>query len=180
VTGPPTTSADSEVVEIYRATIRSLYAYVSRRVGGDRSLAEDLVQETWMRAIAAWRMRGLPDEPMAWLTLVARNLMVSHFRRHRPASFDSAAVDLEGPAWTPDSPDKTALVSCGIARLPSRHRELLEAFYFDGRSVRQIAVERATSERAIEGRLRRARGLLRAQIDSLTTATNRPGTTGTK
>jgi RNA polymerase sigma-70 factor, ECF subfamily len=168
VSGPPTPSGDSDTVEVYRATIRPLYAYVSRRVGGDRALAEDLVQETWMRAIAAWRTRGLPNEPLAWLTLVARNLLVSHFRRYRPATFDPSAMDIEAPQWTPESPDQTVVVSWGIARLPPRHREVLEAFYFDGRSVREIAVERATSERAIEGRLRRARGRLRAQIERLT------------
>lgn len=36
---------------MYRQTIRPLYAYVSRRCGGDRALAEDVVQETWLRAV---------------------------------------------------------------------------------------------------------------------------------
>ena len=37
----------NELILEYRKTIRPLYAFVSRRVGGDRALAEDLVQETW-------------------------------------------------------------------------------------------------------------------------------------
>jgi DNA-directed RNA polymerase specialized sigma24 family protein len=44
---------EDEIIQEYRQTIGPLYAYVSRRVGGDRGLAEDLVQETWMRALDA-------------------------------------------------------------------------------------------------------------------------------
>jgi DNA-directed RNA polymerase specialized sigma24 family protein len=77
------------------------------------------------------------------------------------------AFDVEAPAWTPDSPGAAALVSWGLARLRRRHAEVLEAFYFDGRSVREIARDRGSSERAIEGRLRRARAKLKAQIDAL-------------
>lgn len=163
----PHTDAEEDLVRTYRATIRPLYACVSRRVGGDRSLAEDVVQETWMRAIAAWPKTGVPDEPLAWLIHVARNVLASYYRRVRPRSIDPASVDLEAPAWTPDSPDEAAIVSSGIARLPRRHAEVLEAFYFDGKSVRDLARERSSSERAIEGRLRRARAKLKAQIDKL-------------
>ena len=72
---------EAEIVETYRLTIQPLYRYVSRRVGGDTALAEDLVQETWMRALDTWPSRGMPDEPLAWLTRVAHNTLVSHFRR---------------------------------------------------------------------------------------------------
>ena len=50
---------------MYRESIRPLYAYVSRRVGGDAGLAEDLVQETWMRALDTSPRSGMPDEPLA-------------------------------------------------------------------------------------------------------------------
>lgn len=151
----------------YRATIRPLYACVSRRVGGDRSLAEDVVQETWMRALASWPKTGMPDEPLAWLIHVARNVLVSYFRRMRPESLEAASIDLQAPAWTPDAPSEAAVVSFGIARLSRRHADVLEAFYFDGQSVREIATARSSSERAIEGRLRRARAQLKTQIDML-------------
>ena len=50
---------DAELVRIYRGTIGPLYGYVSRRVGGDAALAEDLVQDTWMRAVGDWPARGV-------------------------------------------------------------------------------------------------------------------------
>ena len=75
------------MIALYPETIRPLYAYVSRRVGERPGLAEDLVQDAWMRArstrVAA---RGVPDQPLAWLQRVAHNALVSHFRRARPSS----------------------------------------------------------------------------------------------
>jgi RNA polymerase sigma-70 factor (ECF subfamily) len=159
--------SEEDVIRTYRATIRPLYAYVSRRVGGDVSLAEDLVQDTWMRALASWPRRGAPDEPLAWLIRVARNTLVSHFRSVRPPSVDPASIALEADRVEPDTPDAARLVGWGMARLRRRQADLLEAFYFEGKSVRQIAAERSLSERAVEGRLRRARANLKKTLNRL-------------
>ncbi len=159
--------ADEEVIRTYRETIRPLYAYVSRRVGGDHGLAEDLVQETWMRALDAWPSRGVPREPAAWLMRVARNTLISHFRRLPPRPIDPALLDLEAERFTPDSPDAATIVGWGLARMRRSHAEVLEAFYFEEKSVRAIAKEHHTSERAVEGRLRRARAKLRKTLTPL-------------
>jgi len=155
------------LIQTYRATIKPIYAYISRRVGGDAGLSEDLAQETWMRALDAWPVRGMPDEPLAWLIRVARNTLVSHFRHVRPDLIDSAVLDLEAAEFSPDSEDRAAVVSWGLARLRRRHADVLEAFYFDGKSVKEISKEQSTSERAVEGRLRRARAKLKKQLERL-------------
>ena len=158
---------EAAILRIYEGTIGPLYAFVSRRVGGDRSLAEDLVQETWMRAVDAWRARGLPDEPLAWLVQVARNALVSHFRRIRPEAVDPAVIDLTVAAKAPEDPDTAALIGWGLARLRRAHADVLEAFYFDGCTVQEIATKFGMSERAVEGRLRRAREKLRHTLSPL-------------
>lgn len=156
-----------ELTRIYQETIRPLYAYVSRRVGGDRSLAEDLVQETWMRALDTWPARGVPREPLAWLVRVARNTLVSHFRRWRPDSIDPALIAIEDERFSPNAPDTAAVVGWGLARLRRSHADVLEAFYFEGQSVSEIAAARSLSERAVEGRLRRARAKLKRKLDRI-------------
>lgn len=159
--------ADDDVLRVYRETIRPLYAYVARRVGGDASLAEDLVQETWMRALDAWPSRGVPDEPVAWLIRVARNTLVSHFRRQRPESIDPALIEIEDERFSPAAPDSAVVVGWGLTQLRRAHADVLEAFYFEGQSVSEIAASRSMSERAVEGRLRRARAKLRTKLASM-------------
>ena len=155
---------ETELVQIYREHTAPLYAFVSRRVGGDRGLAEDIAQETWLRAVAVWPRRGTPDHPRAWLIRVARNLLVSHFRRRRPLPVDPAELELEDDSYCPETLWAAALVSWGLARLRKRQAQLLEAFYFDGKSTREIAKEYGLSERAVEGRLRRARQNLEKRL----------------
>ena len=155
---------EEDLMQVYRDTIRPLYGYLSRRVGGDTGLAEDLVQDTWMKALDTWPARGTPDDPLAWLMRVARNTLVSHFRRHRPDLIDPALLDIEDDRFPAAAPDSAVIVGWGLAQLRRAHADLLEAFYFNGQSVSQIAAARNLSERAVEGRLRRARAKLKTKL----------------
>jgi RNA polymerase sigma-70 factor (ECF subfamily) len=162
---------ESRIREIYAETIDALYGYASRKCGGDRQLAEDVTQETWLRAVREWRRSGIPRTPLAWLTVVARNLLFNHFRRlgrapiaHVSADELLAAVDT---GRVSESSDTAAMVSCALAKLPSAQVQLLEAFHFEGMNVAEMARGLGLSERAVEGRLRRARERLRREIEAV-------------
>ena len=162
---------DEQILAIYRETIGPLYDYVSRTCGGDRTLAEDVTQETWLRAVREWRHRGLPDQPIAWLTTVARNLLVSYYRRKRPVALEPGQADEALAALdqgrAAESSARTAVVCHALARLPAAEAQMLEAFHFEDRRMSQIAEKLGLSERAVEGRLRRARQKLRRELESL-------------
>jgi RNA polymerase sigma-70 factor (ECF subfamily) len=151
----------TDMMAMYRDTIQPLYKFVSRRAGRSRQLAEDVTQEAYLRAVVQWRHGRRPDKALAWLQTVARNLLLNYYRRKKPKSPD--ASHLEGLLETApvDSPDATAPVYWGLTRLGRRQRRLLEAFYIEGNPVRLIAADLGVSERAVEGRLRRARQALR-------------------
>jgi len=119
-----------------------------------------------MRALKDWSAKGVPIEPLAWLLRVSRNILVSHFRRIQPQQLDLAAIDLAGedPRLAPSTPETAAVIGWGMAQLRRTHSDILEAFYFDEKSVREIADERSISARAVEGRLHRAREKLKKQI----------------
>jgi RNA polymerase sigma-70 factor (ECF subfamily) len=161
--------SDTDIPEVYRRTIGPLYAYVSRRCGGERTLAEDVVQETWLRAVDVWRRQGVPDTPSAWLTTVAHNLLVTHFRRRKPVALDTAAAEQALAAvddgFSTKSADIAQLVQWGLAQLPRREAGILEAFHFDERPTASIAKDLRLSDRAVEGRLRRARLKLRRVLE---------------
>jgi RNA polymerase sigma-70 factor (ECF subfamily) len=162
-------ATEAEIREAYTRTIGPLYAYVSRRCSGERALAEDVVQETWLRAVDTWRRRGLPDSPIGWLTTVAHNLLVSHYRRRQPVQLDEQAVDAVLTAVNGgraiEADDIGALVQWGLTRLPRPQAAVLEMFHFEQQPVAAIAERLRLSERAVEGRLRRARMKLRQHLE---------------
>jgi len=162
-----TGSAEQRILIVYRDTIDALYAYAARHSGGDRTLAEDVTQETWLRAVREWRRSGPPEKPLAWLITVAHNLLASYYRRRRPQQLDAdtaaelRAIENGGAAGA------RAVVDDALTRLPPGQAELIEAFHLEDRKVAQIAEGTGLSERAVEGRLRRARQRLRRELESL-------------
>jgi RNA polymerase sigma-70 factor (ECF subfamily) len=160
---------EPELTEIYGATIDALYGYASRRCGGDRDLAEDVTQETWLRAVREWRRTGAPRTPLAWLQTVARNLILNHLRRKPNVSLDDvaqsdvlAAVDRNAVT---DSAEIATIVGRALARIPVAEAGLLESFHYERHKTADLAQAYGISERAVEGRLRRARERLRREIE---------------
>ncbi|MDA1264264.1 MAG: sigma-70 family RNA polymerase sigma factor [Planctomycetota bacterium] len=153
---------DPPLLTVYRDEVGPLFRWVARRVGGDRELAEDVVQEVWLRTLRSWR-RGVPRDARAWLTTVAANLLRNHFRRVRPAS-SVVVLDLAREDFAPDTPDAAALLHWGLARLRAGQARLVEAHHLEGESLAQLADRLGLSERAVEGRLHRARNLLKRHL----------------
>lgn len=165
----PEPVTEAQLQQICDETIRPLYAYVSRRCGGQRELAEDVTQEAWLRAVRDWRRNGAPGNPIGWLTTVARNLILDHLRRREILPLDSispaevlAAVENNTVS---DSAEIASLVSAALTRLPQADAELLESFHYDRFKRSQLAEAHGITERAIDGRLRRARERLRRELE---------------
>jgi len=155
---------EQEWMTIYRDTVHPLYGYLARRTGGLRELSEDIVQETYLRALETWNRKGAPSEPLAWLKKVARNLLIDFLRRAKGklrVELDPETAAAPGPSGDP----LAALDLClAVSSLGGRKAEAVEAFYFDGQSVREIAAKMAVTERAGEGLLRRARRSLKSRL----------------
>jgi RNA polymerase sigma-70 factor (ECF subfamily) len=157
--------SQSELMSVYRETVRPLYGYVSRRTGGQRDLTEDIVQETYVRAWQSWHRHEV-DNHLAWLKTVAHNLLANHFRRLKLHSLDEAGFDpaCEAPL---DTPDNVAWVQLGLTRIKKNYSQILEMFYFDEKNLKEISSRLKITERTVEGRMHRARLALRKQLQKL-------------
>ena len=169
---------EEQLRQVYAETISALYGYASRRCGGERALAEDITQEVWLRAVREWRRQGVPTNPLAWLITVARNLIHNHLRRRVGISLDAVspadvrdAVERDAVA---DSGEIATVVGEALLRLTTAEARLLEAFYFERLKMSQLAELYAISERAVEGRLRRARQRLRHELEITLKAAGEP------
>jgi RNA polymerase sigma-70 factor (ECF subfamily) len=119
-----------------------LLAYATRLTGGDRQRAEDIVQETLLRA---WRHpEALAEDrgsPRPWLCTVARHLAVDHHRSRR-ARPPETGPDALSVIAVPDHADRVLeawIVADALRTLSSEHREVLVETYFLGKSVAEAA-----------------------------------------
>lgn len=163
---------EEQFIAIYRSTVDGLYSFVHSRTKGSQSLTQDIVQETYLRAITAWQYRGVPRNPGAWLVKVARNLHVSYLRKagheiltDEPTEESVEPVDLA-------KTEQIQFTQKALSKVRKGYARLIEAFHFDGRKVSEIARKEGISERAVEGRLRRARVALRDELESYTKGEN--------
>ena len=72
------------------------------------ALAEDVVQDAFLRALTVWQFRGLPDNPAAWLMAAARNRALDMLRRERTARTSRSPSSWRG---TPPSAGSSASAS---------------------------------------------------------------------
>jgi RNA polymerase sigma-70 factor (ECF subfamily) len=123
----------------------ALWSFVLGLTSGDRGRAEDIVQETLLRA---WRRPELMSEDdshlnvsvRSWLFTVARNIVVDQWRAkgRRPESLMDRVPEQLGPDNT-DAALQSMLVSEALRRLTAEHRAVLLECYFRGSTAAQAA-----------------------------------------
>jgi RNA polymerase sigma-70 factor (ECF subfamily) len=134
--------------------VGSLYLYV-----GDRELAEELAQETLVRAVQHWEDVAYADSPSAWAHRVAFNLAKSQFRRRLAQRRARSRV----VALAPPEPDLAAAVAvrAAVAGLPQAQRSALVLRYFADLPLRQVAAVMNCPENTVKSHIRRAIEALR-------------------
>src|SRR3954453_1101745 len=133
---------DSALRALYEQHAAPLLAYAVRLSGGDRGRAEDIVQETLLRA---WRHPQALDPERgpvrSWLFTVARNVAVDapRARKARPHEVsDEALAFLPGADEIEQALDPW-LVADALAALSPDHRAVIVETYYRGRSVAEAA-----------------------------------------
>jgi RNA polymerase sigma-70 factor (ECF subfamily) len=118
------------------------------RLTGDRSLAEDVLQEAWLRFRTIEADRPL-EEPVGYLRRIVRNLALDGHRRKglearlfaENAVLEAAAVPSDAP--TPEnaaiSGGELRIVAEALARMPGRMRAAVEMHRVDGATLKDIA-----------------------------------------
>ena len=138
---------------LYDAHAAPVWRYVVH-LTGDRAGADDVVQETLLRA---WRTPRILEDPAtarAWMFTVARHLVIDESRsaRRRHVVLLPAAPERESPDAT-DALFEAMLVEEALAGLSVEHRAVIVRAYYGGRSVAGIAEELGIPEGTVKSRL---------------------------
>ena len=164
-------SPDEELMTaLYTEHYAVLLSFISRYVR-DRHKAEDLVQETLLRA---WKhIDHLDTEPgrtRSYLLTIARNVVTNAWRaeQRRPRLVaDEAAVQSVPSADNVDQLVEGWLVTEALERLSADHRAVVQAMYYEGQSVADAARQLSVPEGTVKSRAYYAVRALRQAFEEM-------------
>lgn len=167
----PLDTADEQVIRtLYLEHAGPLLGYALRLTSGDRAWAEDVVQETLLRAWKHPRALAPDRGPVrAWLCTVARNLVIDNdrARRARPPETGDDALAALPDARAEDRFDQAVLsweVAEALGALTPEHRAVLLHTYYRGRSVADTAKALGVPEGTVKSRTYYALRALRVAL----------------
>ena len=139
------------------------------RLTRDPSRAEDVVQETLLRA---WRHPSVLDSPTpalrSWLMTVARNIVIDEWRTHRSRTeLPVAQVPDDGEDDHTDQILLSWVVAEALTRLSPEHRAVLRECYYRGRPVAEAAKLLGVPEGTVKSRTHYALRALRLALEEL-------------
>ncbi|SPM32811.1 DNA-directed RNA polymerase specialized sigma subunit, sigma24 family, partial [Mycobacterium rhizamassiliense] len=149
-----------------------LWRYALRLTGGDASHAEDVVQETLLRAWQHPEVIGDTERSArAWLFTVARNLIIDD-RRSARYRYVVGSTDEDGAPEqaTPDEVNAALdrlLIADAMTQLSTEHRAVIERSYYRGWTTAQTAADLGIAEGTVKSRLHYAVRALRLTLQEL-------------
>jgi RNA polymerase sigma-70 factor (ECF subfamily) len=131
------------MVELHAEHRTALLRFLLGLTGGECFAAEDLLQETMIRA---WRsLESVPADSIGsrrWLLTVARRVAIDSARRRQARPAEAGPIDAERIASVDDTTEIVVLAdswSNAVRRLSDTHRTILSELYFQGRSLDETA-----------------------------------------
>jgi RNA polymerase sigma-70 factor, ECF subfamily len=162
------TAEDRHLEEFCRRHEGALHRYVRALTYGDGHLAEDIVQETFIRA---WRQPQVVADGRgaghAWLHTVARNIVIDQFRSRgcRPQeTADTVLPSVPDPVCHIDRLVSSLALREALTRLTARQREILVELYYRDRGPQEVAAALGIPVGTVKSRAHYALRALRAEL----------------
>jgi RNA polymerase sigma-70 factor (ECF subfamily) len=150
---------------------------------GNRELAEDLFQETWIRVLERGHQYDGKHEFNTWLYAVARNLTIDYLRKKSPVSLDAMMedrllrdedraplepADTQPMAWEViEQHEQAERISAAMIGLPSEYREAIVLRFQDGLGLEEIAAVIGAPLGTVKSRLYRGLNQLMGRLGGM-------------
>ena len=163
------------LIEQYQHRLLRYLVYLS----GNRELAEDLFQETWIRVLERGHQYDGKHEFSTWLYAVARNLTIDYLRKKSPVSLDGMMnglmedqphsplepVDTRPMAWeVVQQHEQSERVSAALVSIPAEYREAVVLRFQEGLALDEIAAVTGSPLGTVKSRLYRGLNMLMSRL----------------
>ncbi len=148
------------VAQYGSAMLRMCCAYL-----GDAHLADDAVQDAFIKIYRSWRTFDTPAAEKAWVMRVAVNVCKDYLRSawRRKVSLVEEYPEIAGE---PDRPKEDSALLEEIMALKPRYRQVILLHYYQQFSVNEIARILSAPQSTVSVRLRRARAILQERLEA--------------
>lgn len=145
--------------------LRPRLMQMGREFFGSDTEAEEVVQETWLRA---WNVRDRVELTDAYILRIARNVCVNMWRGHRTqvelVDEDSTAITEVTPQEEAEERENSEWLASRLQRLPQAEREVWQMFYEEGLTVNEIAEARGITVGTVRKTISNVRSTLRTEL----------------
>jgi len=159
------------LIEQYQHRLLRYLVYLS----GNRELAEDLFQETWIRVLERGHQYDGKHEFSTWLYAVARNLTIDYLGKKNPVSLDGLMGDEEHTPLEPADPrplawevvqrqEQVERIGAALLSIPVEYRETVVLRFQEGLSLDEIAAVTRAPLGTVKSRLYRGLNMLMSQL----------------
>jgi len=146
--------------EVYRKYTQKIYRYFWYRVGRNKETAEDLTQETFLRAFERLPkfIINKTSSYFSYLITIAHNILVNYYRKPKNLPLEKAEIlpDKSGNRADSQAMEKS-IWSEAAEKLTRAELKAFEAKYKEGKKIKEIAAETGKTENAVKITLSRAR-----------------------
>ena len=159
------------LIEQYQHRLLRYLVYLS----GNRELAEDLFQETWIRVLERGHQYDGAHEFSTWLYAVARNLTIDYLRKKNPVSLDGLMddedraplepADTRPMAWeVVQQHEQAERIGAALVSIPAEYREAVVLRFQEGLALDEIATVTGAPLGTVKSRLYRGLNMLMSRL----------------
>jgi RNA polymerase sigma-70 factor, ECF subfamily len=160
------------LIEQYQHRLLRYLVYLT----GNRELAEDLFQETWIRVLERGHQYDGKHEFSTWLYAVARNLAIDYLRKKSPVSLDGMMEDEEHAPLEPadarpmawevvQQHEQTERINAALVSIPAEYRETVVLRFQEGLALEEIATITRAKLGTVKSRLYRGLSMLMSRLE---------------
>ncbi len=140
--------------------------YYASKLVGNRDVALDILQETWVRALPRIRKLKEPGSVRSWLYSIVHSVAVDHIRRDQTGRRieEAVLVTREDAAETGFTADDANAIHDALDQLSPKHREVLVLYFLEDFSLAEIARVVNCPEGTVKSRISHAKAEMRAML----------------